>query len=75
MIAAPYASQGSTLDCVGSGGPACAAETAATAEQLAGQTSYLEELLGNFVVDEESCETYMVARRPEKDNQHLLTAE
>ena len=42
-----------------------AEQTAATSEQLAGQTTYLEELLDNFKVDEETCETYMVTGRSE----------
>ena len=63
------------IDQITQSNTANAEETAATAEQLAGQTTYLEELLDNFKVDEESVETYMVSSKSIKDQQHLLTEE
>jgi len=68
----------SQIDQITQSNTANAEETAATAEQLAGQTTYLEELLNNFKVDEESCETYMVSSksgRSAEAKQQLLAAE
>jgi len=63
------------IDQITQSNTANAEETAATAEQLAGQTTYLEELLGNFKVDEESCDTYMVNSRSSSTRQQLLAAD
>jgi methyl-accepting chemotaxis protein len=52
-----------------------AEETAATAEQLASQTTYLEELLDNFKVEEESCESFMVGSKSERNQQPLLASD
>ncbi len=62
------------IDQITQSNTANAEETAATAEQLAGQTTYLEELLGNFKVDEELCDTYMVHNKSSKTKQQLLAA-
>jgi methyl-accepting chemotaxis protein len=61
------------IDQITQSNTANAEETAATAEQLAGQTNYLEELLDNFKVDEESCETYMVSKKPAGEQQPLIS--
>jgi methyl-accepting chemotaxis protein len=63
------------IDQITQSNTANAEETAATAEQLAGQTTYLEELLNNFMVDEESCETYMVTSSSKRERQQLLAAD
>ncbi len=63
------------IDQITQSNTANAEETAATAEQLAGQTTFLEELLDNFKVDEGASETYMVRNKSIKDEQHLLTEE
>ena len=65
----------SQIDQITQSNTANAEETAATAEQLAGQTTYLEELLGNFKVDEEACDTYMVGKKSTEEKQQLLEAE
>jgi len=62
------------IDQITQSNTANAEETAATAEQLAGQTTYLEELLGNFKVDEELCDTYMVHNKSSRTKQQLLAA-
>jgi methyl-accepting chemotaxis protein len=63
------------IDQITQSNTANAEETAATAEQLAGQTTYLEELLGNFNVDEDSCDNYMVTKKSAKSDHHLLGAD
>jgi methyl-accepting chemotaxis protein len=60
------------IDQITQSNTANAEETAATAEQLAGQTTYLEELLDSFKVDEESCETYMVSKKSASKQQPLI---
>ncbi|MDX1775099.1 MAG: methyl-accepting chemotaxis protein [Desulfobulbales bacterium] len=65
----------SQIDQITQANTANAEESAATAEQLAGQTAYLEELLGNFKVEEESCETFLVDSRPQGSRQQLLSAD
>jgi methyl-accepting chemotaxis protein len=62
----------SRIDQITQSNTANAEETAATAEQLAGQTTYLEELLDNFKVDEEACDTYMVGKKSSGEKQQLL---
>jgi methyl-accepting chemotaxis protein len=62
----------SQIDQITQSNTANAEETAATAEQLAGQTTYLEELLDNFKVDEEACDAYMVGKIPSGEKQQLL---
>ena len=62
----------SQIDQITQSNTANAEETAATAEQLAGQTTYLEELLGNFKVDEEACDAYMVGKKSSGEKQQLL---
>jgi len=65
----------SQIDQITQSNTANAEETAATAEQLAGQTTYLEELLNNFKVDEEANDSYMVGKQPGGGKQQLLEAE
>jgi methyl-accepting chemotaxis protein len=60
------------IDQITQSNTANAEETAATAEQLAAQTTYLEELLDNFKVDEESCENFMVERPGAEEGQKRL---
>ncbi len=60
------------IDQITQSNTANAEETAATAEQLAAQTTYLEELLDNFKVDQEACETFMVERPHEEEDQRRL---
>lgn len=62
----------SQIDQITQSNTANAEETAATAEQLAGQTTYLEELLDNFKVDEGACDAYMVGKKSSGDKQQLL---
>jgi methyl-accepting chemotaxis protein len=62
----------SQIDQITQSNTANAEETAATAEQLAGQTTYLEELLDSFKVDEESCENFMVNRPASAEDQIKL---
>jgi methyl-accepting chemotaxis protein len=62
----------SQIDQITQNNTANAEETAATAEQLAAQTNYLEGLLDNFKVNEESCDTYMVERPSVEANQIQL---
>jgi methyl-accepting chemotaxis protein len=62
----------SQIDQITQSNTANAEETAATAEELAGQTMYLEELLGNFKVDEEACDAYMVGKKSSDEKQQLL---
>jgi methyl-accepting chemotaxis protein len=62
----------SQIDQITQSNTANAEESAATAEQLAGQTNYLEELLGSFKVDEESFETYMYDGKSATEEQQLL---
>ena len=65
----------SQIDQITQSNTANAEETAATAEQLAGQTTYLEELLDNFKVDEDANDSYMVGKQPGGGKQQLLEAE
>ena len=65
----------SQIDQITQSNTANAEETAATAEQLAGQTTYLEELLNNFKVDEDANDSYMVGKQPGGGKQQLLEAE
>jgi methyl-accepting chemotaxis protein len=60
------------IDQITQSNTANAEETAATAEQLALQTNYLEELLDNFKVDEEASETFMVQRPDAEKGQKRL---
>jgi methyl-accepting chemotaxis protein len=65
----------SQIDQITQSNTANAEETAATAEQLAGQTTYLEELLDNFKVDEDANDSYMVGKQPGGGKQQLLETE
>jgi len=60
------------IDQITQSNTANAEETAATAEQLASQTNYLEKLLDNFKVDEEASETFMVQRPDAEKGQKRL---
>jgi methyl-accepting chemotaxis protein len=60
------------IDQITQSNTANAEETAATAEQLASQTNYLEELLDNFKVDEEASEAFMVQRPDAEKGQKRL---
>ena len=60
------------IDQITQSNTANAEQTAATAEQLAAQTTYLEELLGNFKVDEEACDTFMVEKPVTAEAQRRL---
>jgi methyl-accepting chemotaxis protein len=62
----------SQIDQITQSNTANAEETAATAEQLASQTTYLEELLRSFKVDEENYDTYMVGKKTTGKKQQLL---
>ena len=61
------------IDQITQSNTANAEETAATAEQLAAQSTYLEELLANFKVDEEACDDFLVERPGAKDGQKRLS--
>jgi methyl-accepting chemotaxis protein len=63
------------IDQITQANTANAEETAATSEELAGQTAFLEELLDNFKVDEESNKTYMVTGRSAGNMQQLFPAD
>jgi methyl-accepting chemotaxis protein len=65
----------SQIDQITQSNTANAEESAATAEQLAGQTTYLEELLGSFKVDEESVESYMYDGKSANTQQQLPPVE